>query len=162
MKIRISLIGWYLILFAFIALSLICLTGCKTQYVPIKEVHTEYIHSTDTVHKIDTVTNEKETVIREVNDGDSALLAQYGIRLKDNERMILFLQRELEREKSQQTESRHDTVIQRDTIPVPYPVEKSLSWWQQQKQDFGEIMMLLLAIAAVCIFWKHKRCLSDS
>ena len=162
MKIRISLIGWYLILFAFIALSLICLTGCKTQYVPIKEVRTEYIHSTDTVHKTDTVINTKETVIREVNDGDSAILAQYGIRLKDNERMILFLQRELEREKSQQTESRHDTVIQRDTIPVPYPVEKRLSWWQQQKQDFGEIMLVLLAIAAFCIFWKYKRCLSDS
>lgn len=157
MKIKISLIGWYLILIVFVALSLICLTGCKTQYVPIKEIHTEYVHSTDTVHKIDTVTNEKETVIREVNDGDSALLAQYGIRLKDNERMILFLQRQLEREKSQQTESRHDTVIVQDTIPVPYPVEAKLSWWQQKKQDLGEVVLILLLLAGVYIGYKILR-----
>lgn len=153
--IKITLIGWYVLTVVFVALSLLTLMGCKEiQYVPVETVKTEYTHSTDTVHKIDTLTNEKETVIREVNKGDSALLAKYGIQLKDNERMILFLQRELERQKSQQTESKHDTVIQCDTIRVPYPVERKLSWWQQKKQDLGDFMLILLVLAGLYIVWR--------
>ena len=163
MKIRISLIGWYLILFAFVAVSLICLTGCKQiQYVPVETVRTEYVSRTDTIHKTDTVTNNKETVIREVNEGDSVLLAQYGIRLKDNERMLLFLQRELEREKSQQKESVHDTVIKTDSVQVPYPVPAELSRWQKFCCDYGKIMLgvsaaLAILLVIILLYWIRYR-----
>ena len=68
------------------------LCGCKkVQYVPVKEVHTIEKHTGDTLHHHDTTRIEKEMIIREANDGDSAMLARYGIRLKENERLILML-----------------------------------------------------------------------
>lgn len=32
-----------------------------------------------------------------------------------------------------------DTIFieRRDSIQIPYPVERSLTWWERQKQDFG-------------------------
>ena len=129
------------------------LVSCRTQYVPVETVRTEYINRTDTVHKTDTVTNERETVIREVNKGDSALLAKYGIQIKDNERMLLFLQRELAKERSKEREVQHDTTIVRDTIQVPYPVEKK----QSAIDRFGDKLMLLLMLVLLLGFVFRRR-----
>jgi hypothetical protein len=30
-----------------------------------------------------------------------------------------------------------------DSVRVPYPVEKELSWWEKQKIAFGEYMILI-------------------
>jgi hypothetical protein len=84
------------------------------------------------------------------------LLAQYGIRLKDNERMLLFLQKQLEQEKSQSKEVVHDTTIVRDTIPQIVPVEKELTWWQAKKIEFGELAMLIMAGLLCFVVIKHK------
>lgn len=145
--------GWY-ILTVFILMCLMALlVSCKTQYVPVETVRTEYVNRTDTVHKTDTVTNERETVIREVNKGDSALLAKYGIMLKDNERMLLFLQRELDKERSKEREVQHDTTIVRDTIQVPYPVEKKDS----AVDRLGDKLMLLLMLVLLLGFVFRRR-----
>jgi hypothetical protein len=142
--IRISLIGWYLLTVLFVVLSLICLTGCKTQYVPVKEIHTEYVTRTDSFIRTDSLYLHDSILVRE--KGDTVTIEKWHTRYRD--RIVESI--------------KTDTFIQRDTIPVPYPVEKRLSWWQQRKQDFGEIMLVLLAIAAFCIFWKHKRSFLDS
>ena len=140
--------GWD-ILTVFVLMCLMALlVSCRTQYVPVETVRTEYINRTDTVHKTDTVTNERETVIREVNKGDSALLAKYGIQIKDNERMLLFLQRELDKERSREREVQHDTTIVRDTIQVPYPVEKK----QSAVDKFGDKIMLLMMLVLLLGF----------
>ena len=151
---KLTFLGWYiLIIFLFMCL-LSLLASCRSvQYVPVETVRTEYINHTDTVHKTDTVTNERETVIREVNKGDSALLAKYGIMLKDNERMLLFLQRELEKERSKEREVQHDTTIVRDTIQVPYPVEKK----QSAIDRFGDKLMLLLMLVLLLGFVFRRR-----
>lgn len=113
------------------------LCGCSTQYVPVREVHTEYRNTTDTVHTVDTVVHERRTVVREANSGDSALLARYGIQLRDNERLLLFLQSELQKERTDRREAVRDTVFVRDSVPAPFPVEKQLTAWQKAKVDFG-------------------------
>lgn len=148
-----SFFGWYILIVFVLMCLMALLVSCRTQYVPVETVRTEYINHTDTVHRTDTVTNEKETVIREVNKGDSALLAKYGIMFKDNERMLLFLQRELDRERSKEREVQHDTTIVRDTIQVPYPVENK----QSAVDRFGDKLMLLLILVLLLGFVFRRR-----
>lgn len=150
---RHTFFGWYILTVFILMCLLALLVSCKTQYVPVETVRTEYINRTDTVHSTDTVTNERETVIREVNKGDSALLAKYGIMLKDNERMLLFLQWELDKERSKEREVQHDTMIVRDTIQVPYPVEKK----QSAVDRFGDKLMLLLMLVLLLGFVFRRR-----
>lgn len=128
------------------ALAMWLLPGCTTtKYVPVTQTHTEHHWHTDSVHQIDSVINEKNTIIREV---DSAAMAQYGIQLKNAERAWLIetqsLRREIERLESMSTTS--DTL--HDTIPQPYPVEvqveKQLSWWQRTQMYAGDALFLLI------------------
>ena len=42
--------------------------------------------------------------------------------------------------------NRTDTLIKTDSIPIPFPVEKQLSTWQQFKLDFGGAAMLVIII----------------
>lgn len=137
---------------AFMACVIIalCMTfcSCKTKYVTVPEYRTQYISRTDTVHTTDTVRNEKQTVIREMTKGDSAMLAQYGIRLRESERMLLWFQNELQQEKAHLLEVIHDTIVKTDSVAVPYPVERELTWLQKLKQDTaGAIITLFFALA---------------
>ncbi len=139
-----------------VALSL--LSSCKTQYVPVETVHHEYHHTSDTVHEHDTFYNEKETIIRETNGGDSALLAQLGIQLSEGQRAIIILRKELERLKNEKYEAVHDTVIKNDTIRVPYPVEKKLGFWEKAKiGSVGFVAALLTCGIAGVALWIRRR-----
>lgn len=139
-----SLIGIIITLILSLLLS-----SCKSiQYVPIEKTKTEYITRTDTVNKIDTLISEKETIIREA---DSSLVAELGIQLKENERAILILKRELERKTSKEFEHTTDTFIKTDTIQVPYPVERKLTKWEQTKIDIGEVCIGMLILVAIIL-----------
>lgn len=124
------------------------LCSCSTKYVAVPEYHYENHHTTDTIIQRDSILKENNTVIREA---DSTMLAELGIKIKSGERAILVLRKELERVLSQQKEAKHDTVIKRDSIRVPYPVEKSLSSWQKLQIKAGAVV-LFLALAAG-LFW---------
>lgn len=128
--------------------------GCSPKVVTVEKVHTKYVSRTDTVLKSDTVLREKNTIVREVREGDSLLLARYGIRLRENERMLLLLQSELERANGALREVVHDTTLVRDTIPVQ--VERDLTWWERKKMEFGGTAMLivLLVVIGVAVKWK--------
>lgn len=141
-----------LIVAAIIALLLCALMGSctTTKYVPVTETRTEHHWHTDSVRERDSTHTERETVIREL---DSAAMARYGIQMQTNQRAWLVLQREMEnrlRELERMTAQR-DTV--RDSIPVPYPVEKQvpaeLTWWQQARLHLANILLCLLAVVAI-------------
>ena len=111
-------------------LALLFMTSCRSvRYVPVERVRTEYINRTDTIRETDSIIHEKETIIREA---DSTTLSKLGLQLKENEKAILILRRELERQKSAHHEHRIDTVVVRDSVNVPVPVEKELSWYQEK------------------------------
>lgn len=134
-----------------ILLLSLLLSGCKSiQYVPVETVRTEYKNHTDTVKEIDSIFSERETIIREA---DSALIAKLGLQLKANERAILVLKRQLEREVKEKSESHSDTVIIRDSVQVPYPVEKQLTKWEQTKMQAGgiSIVVCILLIAMIIV-----------
>lgn len=130
-------------------LIIIGIVGCKSiQYVPVETIKTVYQNHTDTLLRTDTIQTEKETIIREA---DSATLTTLGLQLKANERAILILKRELKRQVSKESEHKSDTVIERDTIQVPVPVEKQLTKWQQFKLDFADIALVICVLIIVVI-----------
>ncbi len=129
--------------------------GCKSvEYVPVESSHTEHHWHTDSVHQVDSFYHEKETTIMQL---DSAEMAKYGIQLKNAERAWLVKSWELERqiEALQRLTAERDTV--HDSIPVPYPVEKRLTKWQQAKVDWGGWALLVLIVLVVIAIYYPRR-----
>ena len=134
-----------LVIALIVAACMILFSSCSSiKYVPVETVRTEYKNHTDTVKQIDSIFSEKETIIREA---DSALVASLGLQLKANERAILILKKELEKQVSKESEHITDTIIKTDSVQVPYPVEKQLTKWQKTKMEAGGI-----ALAACMVF----------
>lgn len=123
--------------------------SCKTEYIPVETSHTEHHWHTDSIKEVDSVIHERHTTIMQL---DSAAMAQYGIQLKNAERAWLVKSWELERqiEQLQKMSAIRDTT--RDTIQVPYPVEKKLSKWQQAKVDWGGWAMLAADVMIILFF----------
>lgn len=152
---------WYCFIAMIVLLFLSALfTSCKSiQYVPVETVRTEYKHTVDTIKQTDSIFSEKETIIREA---DSALVADLGLKLKANEKAILILKKELERQVNNKSEHHVDTVIKTDSIQVPYPVEKQLTKWQKMKMKAGGVsliacLLIVIGIVVGLIFRAYKR-----
>lgn len=129
--------------------------GCKNvEYIPVESSHTEHHWHTDSVHQVDSFYHEKETTIMQL---DSAAMAKYGIELKNAERAWLVKSWELERqiEALQRLTAERDTV--HDSIPVPYPIEKRLTKWQQAKVDWGGWALLVLIVLVVIAIYYPRR-----
>lgn len=96
------------------------LTGCKTvKFVPVPEYHTLYKTRVDTVQRWDSVYFRDSVYI--ATKGDTVYLTKTHWR----ERFRNVCHTKL------------DTIMQRDSIRVPYPVEKQLTKWQRLKMDMG-------------------------
>ena len=123
-----------------ITVCVACCTSCKTKYVTVPEYHTRYTHNTDTFLRSDTMFVRDSVIIR--THGDSTIVEK--IRWRDRFVNVYKI--------------KTVTVIQRDSIRVPYPVEKSLSKWEQAKMDFGGIAIGgTLALVAFIVIWIVKR-----
>ena len=139
-------------------LLLTAMGSCTTtKYVTVPEVHEHWHHTTDTIHKTDSIIDRQTTTIREV---DSATMAQYGIQMKDMQRAWLIETNRLQRELSELRQSHTDTIHERDSIPYPVEVKKEvpaqLSWWQQTRLHLANIMLWLLGIGGVLFIVKKK------
>ncbi len=110
-----------------VILFIVCvmLSACTTtKYVPVETVRTEY--KTNTVH--DSIYVEKYDSVYVESRGDTVTIQQWHVRYKDRYIEVT------------------DTFLKTDSIPVPYPVEKQLTRWQQIKLDFGDIFILLVLV----------------
>lgn len=138
-----------------VAVVLVC-SCTTTRYVEVPVVHEIHHHHTDSIHKTDSVTKEKETVIMQL---DSAAMAQYGIQLKNAERAWLVRTAELEKKLSELSEIHTDTVYQCDSIPYPVEVTKEipaeLTWWQKTRLSLGNICLWVLLIIAIVLGVKY-------
>lgn len=106
-----------ILLLFFVIMSL---TGCKTvKFVPVPEYHTLYKTRVDTVQRWDSV-YFRDSVYMATN-GDTVYLTKTHWR--ERFRNVYHV--------------KVDTVMQRDSIPVAYPVEKQLTKWQRWKMDMG-------------------------
>lgn len=133
--------------------------GCKqVEYVAVPQQHTEHHWHTDSVHTTDSVIKEKETTIMQL---DSVQMAQYGIQLQKAERAWLVKTAELERQIERLMSHKADTLIIRDSIQVPVPVEKKLTKWQQTCIDCGKLLMFISLAGVILLIvkllkWKNK------
>lgn len=131
---------------------LITLTGCKTvRYVPVPEYHTLYKTRVDTVQRWDSVRDVQWMTVREV---DSAQLAALGIQIKGLKNALLIERNKLLQQISNEKTHKVDTIMQRDSIPVPYPVEKPLTKWQRWKMDLGGWAMGAVVVLIILVILK--------
>lgn len=154
---------WLIVLWsALIALALVS-TSCKSvEYVPVPEYHTEIVHHRDTVIQKDSILKEVNTILREARPEDSAMIAQLGIKLGNNERLLILLQNALTEKNNSTYESHNKDSVRVKLINVPFPIEKKLTRWQTFCCDYGKIMLgatllLIVALTILIIRWiKHK------
>lgn len=115
----------------------VTLSGCtSTRYVPVETVRTEYKDKVREVHTTDSVVDTRFVYVK----GDTVI--DYRDRVKWRDRYV------------------HDTctVVKTDSIAVPYPVERKLTWWQQTKMDFGGMALGAVAVAlCVAVVWLARR-----
>lgn len=131
----------------FLFFVIITLTGCKTvKFVPVPEYHTLYKTRVDTVQRWDSVRDIQWMTVKEV---DSTQLAALGIQIKGLKNALLIERNKLLQQISNEKTHKVDTIMQRDSIPVPYPVEKQLTKWQQWKMDAGGWAMGVAAVLVI-------------
>ena len=120
-----------------IFLATLCLTGCKTvKFVPVPEYHTLYKTRVDTVQRWDSLYFR-----------DSVFIAAKGD--------TVYLTKTHWRERSRNVyHTKVDTVMRRDSIRVPYPVEKQLTKWQRWKMDMGGWAMGVAAVLVILVILK--------
>lgn len=136
----------------FLFFVLMSLTGCKTvKFVPVPEYHTLYKTRVDTVQRWDSVRDVQWMTVREV---DSTQLAALGIQIKGLKNALLIERNKLLQKMSNEKMHKVDTIMQRDSIPVPYPVEKPLTKWQRWKMDAGGWAMGVLAVLVILVILK--------
>lgn len=117
---------------AILLMSGVWLSSCKTQYVPVETVRTEY-KTRDSI-RYDSI-YQRDSVYMLVN-GDTVYLYKYK-----------YLYRYL-------TINKTDTVIKTDSIQVPYPLEKQLSRWQSLKMELGGWAFgIIIAFALIVVGW---------
>lgn len=118
-------------------LWLLSLTSCKTvRYVPVPEYHTLYKTRVDTVQRWDSVYFR-----------DSVYMAAKGD--------TVYLTKTHWRERFRNVcHTKLDTIMQRDSIRVPYPVEKQLTKWQRLKMDMGGWAMGVAAVLVILVIIK--------
>lgn len=133
-------------------LTLLSLTGCKTvKFVPVPEYHTLYKTRVNTVQRWDSVRDVQWMTVREV---DSTQLAALGIQIKGLKNALLIERNKLQQKISNEKMHKVDTVMQLDSIRVPYPVEKQLTKWQQWKMDMGRWAMGVVAVLFILVIIK--------
>jgi hypothetical protein len=136
----------------------VALAGCKSgeSVVTVPEVHEHWHHTSDTIRQTDSIIDRQTTIIREL---DSAAMARYGIRLQGMQKAWLVENNRLQRELSELRQSKTDTVIERDSVPVPYPVikevKKPLNFFEKAMMGTG--IGSIVGILFYCIILIRKK-----
>lgn len=115
-----------------VLLALTILTSCRTQYIPIESVHTEY-KTRDSI-RYDSIYNQDSIYV--LVKGDTVYRYKYKYLYK------------------YQYLNRTDTVIKVDSVMTPYPVERKLSRWQSIKIELGGWAFgVIVAMALIIVGW---------
>ena len=117
----------WVIVAAWIMIIWLC-SSCSTQYVPVESVRYDSIF----FEKIckDSIFVRDSVFIRQ--KGDTVFKDKFKLVYK------YILQR--------------DTMltVRRDSIPIPIPVEKKRTWWEQTKIDVGGYAVAVIVIYVLC------------
>lgn len=134
----------------------LCVSCSSGKAVIVPEVRQVVVHERDTVMFRDSVKMSSTTIVQQA---DSALLAEFGIRLDNMEKAWLVRQSTNKESASYSASiSRKDSIVH-DSIPVPYPQVvykyKKLTSWQTLKMELGfTLIMVVLTYIGMFIFEK--------
>lgn len=120
---------WQVILIILLT-SAICI-GCRTiEYFPVETVRTDTVYFNSV--SVDSVLVRDSVYIHDKGDTVTEYRYKYVYRYKD----------------------RVDTLYlaSRDTVSVPYPVEKELTKWQSFKVDYGGWAITLVFVFILIVF----------
>ena len=120
----------------FVLLLSLLFNGCTTiKYVPIETVKMKEVTEHDSIY-FEVVKHDSVTIAEK---GDTVYVTRWHTEWRDRWR------------------DRCRDSVRVDTVAVPYPVEKELSWWQCQKIAYGEYMIAIAAVLlafALVKLWK--------
>ena len=132
------LIITYLVAVLLLLIALIC-GGCSTtKYVPVETIKRDTVYQSNIIR--DSVYLHDSVYVKEWQKGDTVY--------RDRDRWhTKYVEKEV-----------HDTLYQSktDSIAVPYPVEKELTWWERKKIEFGELAMVVMAGLLCFVVIKSK------
>ena len=121
------------------------LGGCKSkEYIKVPEYHTEYVNRTDTFHKLDSVYLKDSVFMYQRGDTVYHTKVTYRDRYHNIYKVKL------------------DTIIKRDSVSIPYPIERQLTKNEQRLISLGKLFigfLFFIVITIAVIWWYHnKKC----
>lgn len=121
------------------------LGGCKSkEYIKVPEYHTEYVTRTDTFHKLDSVYLKDSVFMYQRGDTVYHTKVTYRDRYHNIYKVKL------------------DTIIKRDSVSIPYPIERQLTKNEQRLISLGKLFigfLFSIVITIAVIWWYHnKKC----
>nr|UWG23166.1 MAG: hypothetical protein [Bacteriophage sp.] len=129
-----------------IGVILLAFTGCKTkEYIKVPSVRTEYVCRTDTFAKKDSIYMK-----------DSVYVFQKGDTVFHNKVVYRDRYHNIYKVKT-------DTIIKRDSVAVPYPIERQLTKNEQRLMSLGRCYIAFLFVLAACaigftLWHRNKKC----
>lgn len=121
-------------------LACIMLAGCKTvRYVPVPSVSVDSVY-VDRFHR-DSVYLHDSVFVNQYLKGDTVYRDKVVTRYRHKDRW------------------RYDTVavVRTDSVRVPYPVEKELSWWEKTRLYSFPILVAIVAVLSFVVVWLARK-----
>lgn len=118
-----------------LSLLIIIVCSCKSniRYIPIETVRIDTVYKYQV--RVDSVYNRDYIYINQ--KGDTVIEYRYKYLYKYINRVDTFY------------------ISKTDSIPVPYPVEKPLSKWEQTKVNYGGYAIVLVIILILIVFGRY-------
>lgn len=116
------------------------LFGCTTtRYVPVPSVSVDSVYVDRWLR--DSVYLKDSVFVNQWTQGDTVFVDKLVTKYRYKDRW------------------RYDTVavVRADSVRVPYPVEKDLSWWQQTRLAAFPILTVAIIVLAFIIAWLVKK-----
>ena len=116
------------------------LFGCTTtKYVPVPSISVDSVYVDRWLR--DSVYLHDSVFVNQWTQGDTVFVDKVVTKYKYKDRL------------------RHDTVavVRVDSVRVPYPVEKELSWWEKTRLYSFPVLVAMVAVLAFVIVWLVKK-----
>ena len=126
---------------AIMVLAGLALGSCKTKYVSVPEIHTEYITRVDTTVIMDSVYQRDSVYVERKGD-------------------TMYVNKTLYRDRYHNIyKVKMDTIVKRDSVNVAYPVEKEMSRSERlfvaMGKFFAALVIALLFVIGVKLYKRN-------
>lgn len=141
--------AWALVVCGLITL----LCGCKTKYIEVPTIKTEYKARTDTLRlsRVDSIYQRDSVYLTKWLQGDTLYIYKERTAYK-----YKFLADTVYKATT-------DTLCKTDSVSVPYPVERELTKWERRYMSVGRyttwaaVGVVVVMIIAVVVGWLRRR-----